>query len=38
MAEMVLNYTPLAPVIGPADPGDRRRARAAGGLPRRPFT
>jgi hypothetical protein len=36
LAEMVLNSTPLAPVIGPAPPGDRRRARAAGGLPRRP--
>jgi predicted acylesterase/phospholipase RssA len=34
---MVLNSTPLVPVIRPAPPGDRRRARAAGGLPRRPL-
>jgi hypothetical protein len=36
MAEKVLNYPPLAPAIGPASPDDRRRARAAGGPPRRP--
>jgi NTE family protein len=37
MTEMVLNSAPLVPVIRPAPPGDRRRARAAGGLPRRPL-
>src|ERR1700722_6833147 len=36
MAEKVLNYPPLAPALGPASPDDRRRARAAGGPPRRP--
>jgi NTE family protein len=34
MAETVLNYSPLAPAIGPNSPNDRR-ARAAGGPPRR---
>jgi predicted acylesterase/phospholipase RssA len=36
MAETVLNYLALAPAIGPVSPDDRRRARAAGGPPRRP--
>ena len=30
MAETGLNYSPLAPAIGPVPPNDRRRARAAG--------
>jgi NTE family protein len=30
MAETVVNYSPLAPAIGPAPPNGRRRARAAG--------
>jgi predicted acylesterase/phospholipase RssA len=36
MAETVLDYSPLAPAIGPVSPDDRPSARAAGGPPRRP--
>jgi len=36
MAETVLNYSPLAPAIGPVSPDDRRHGRAAGAPPRRP--
>jgi NTE family protein len=36
MAETVLNYSPLAPPIGPLSADDRPGARAAGGPPLRP--
>src|SRR5580704_19533608 len=36
MAETVLDYSPLAPTIGPVSPDDRQRVRAAGRTPRRP--
>jgi predicted acylesterase/phospholipase RssA len=35
--DLPTNYSTLAPAFGPASPDDRRRARAAGGLPRRPL-
>jgi hypothetical protein len=42
MAEMVLDYSPLAPAISPVSPNDRRCTRAAGsprgGSPLQPAT